>query len=185
MMISDHYFAYGSNMNPARMRDRVSEPCTAASGTLRDYLLRFNKRATGKHSGTAYANVIYRRGAVTEGVVYRLSAPEQITKLDPHEVYPEHYDRLVVQVETTDGLLDAWVYIANADFISEGLKPARWYLEHLLAGKDYLSQDYYERLQGTEYMADQAELRGNTVGDGNNPHRLGTVGDGNNPHRLG
>ncbi len=41
------YFAYGSNMNPARMQARGLSVCEALAGRLPGYVLCFNKRATG------------------------------------------------------------------------------------------------------------------------------------------
>ena len=43
--------------------------------------------------------------------------------------------------------VDAVVYVALK--IGEGLKPTREYLGHLLAGKDLLPVDYWERLNAT------------------------------------
>ncbi|GAI64849.1 unnamed protein product, partial [marine sediment metagenome] len=36
--------------------------------------------------------------------------------------------------------------------VRDGLKPCQDYLNHLLAGKDILSKDYFEWLQGTETL---------------------------------
>ena len=69
-----HYFAYGSNMNPDRVRQRKMSFESAASGHLFDYSLRFNKRSV-KYPGTAAANVMVSAKGVTEGVLYRLVEP--------------------------------------------------------------------------------------------------------------
>ncbi|MFC0269829.1 gamma-glutamylcyclotransferase family protein, partial [Kushneria aurantia] len=41
----EYYFAYGSNMNPARMCSRVGEVRRALSGRLIDWQLTFDKRS--------------------------------------------------------------------------------------------------------------------------------------------
>jgi hypothetical protein len=38
-------------------------------------------------------------------------------------------------------------YIANSEYIKEGLRPEKEYLNHLLEGKEYLSESYYENLK--------------------------------------
>jgi len=149
----DYYFAYGSNMNPDRVRLRGMVFDHVMAGVLGDYALRFNKRSV-KYPGAASANVVAHAGAVTEGVLYRLSHPDQILAMDPFEGYPVRYDRLVLPVRSGGGACAAWVYIANADHIAEGLLPARWYLDHLLAGSAYLSEPYVNRLRATECLPD-------------------------------
>ncbi len=148
-----HYFAYGSNMNSSRVRGRRMQFDEHAAGSLHDYRLAFNKRSV-KFPGAASANVAIQEGAVTEGVLYRLQHPGQIEMMDPFEGYPLRYDRIALPIVTREKVVEAWVYIANAAFVAEGLQPARWYLEHLLAGKDFLSTSYYEQLTTVECLPD-------------------------------
>ena len=42
------------------------------------------------------------------------------------------------------------VYIANSEKIKTGLKPTKEYLERILTGKKYMSDDYYEQLKRVE-----------------------------------
>jgi gamma-glutamylcyclotransferase len=148
-----YYFAYGSNMNPDRVRQRKMSFESAASGHLFDYSLRFNKRSV-KYPGTAAANVMVSAKGVTEGVLYRLVEPVQIEMMDPYEGYPVRYTRIALPIVTKAGVVEAWVYIANEDHVTEGLVPARWYLNHLLAGRDYLSASYFETLCQTKCLHD-------------------------------
>jgi gamma-glutamylcyclotransferase (GGCT)/AIG2-like uncharacterized protein YtfP len=149
----NHYFAYGSNMNSDRVRQRKMSFESASTGRLLDYSLRFNKRSL-KYPGAAAANVVASAKGVTEGVVYRLVEPMQIEKMDPYEGYPVRYRRTALPIITKAGNIDAWVYIANEDHVAEGLAPARWYLNHLLAGRDYLSDSYFESLSQTKCLDD-------------------------------
>ena len=148
-----YYFAYGSNMNPERVKKRKMEFRSAQSGSLLHYRFSFNKRSV-KYPGAASANVVAARDEVTEGVVYRLNNPEQITMMDPYEGYPVRYNRLALPIQVEKEKVDAWVYVANADHIVEGLSPARWYLEHLLSARDFLSTEYYLMLAATDCLAD-------------------------------
>ena len=148
-----HYFAYGSNMNSDRVRQRKMSFESASSGRLLDYSLRFNKRSV-KYPGAAAANVVASAKGVTEGVVYRLVDPVQIEMMDPYEGYPVLYRRTALPIVTKAGVVDAWVYIANEDHVAEGLAPAQWYLNHLLAGRRYLSDSYFESLSQTKCLDD-------------------------------
>ena len=143
-----YYFAYGSNMNPARVEKRQMGFQYVMAGRLSHYRLAFNKRSV-KYPGAAAANVMPQQGATTEGVLYQLTVPEQIEMMDPFEGYPRRYDRVALAVETAREDVLAWVYIANQEYIAEGLHPARWYLDHLLKGREYLSESYYRQLQQT------------------------------------
>ncbi|MCB1692113.1 MAG: gamma-glutamylcyclotransferase [Pseudomonadales bacterium] len=149
----DFYFAYGSNMNPARVIARRMQFDEHFGGELDGYTLRFNKRSVA-YPGAASANIVEAAGSVVEGVLYRLSAPEQIETMDPYEGYPVRYSRVLRAVRTSSGDVDAWVYIANPEFIEEGLKPLEWYLAHLLAGKPHLSEGYFRRLEATPCIPD-------------------------------
>lgn len=153
MSLVTHYFAYGSNMNPNRVRGRKVQFDHHRAGTLHDFRLVFNKRSV-KFPGAASANVMAEEGAATQGVVYRLQTPEQITMMDPFEGYPTRYSRQALQIECGKQLVKAWVYIANDEFVTTGLKPARWYLEHLLAGKEFLTTAYFEQLMTVECLPD-------------------------------
>lgn len=139
------YFAYGSNMNPERMRSRGLLFSEALGGQLTGYELCFNKRAHDR-PGTAYANIRHRQGGVVEGVLYRLAEAGEIFKMDPFEGTPVFYSRERMPVLTTQGVLPGWVYVANPAWRSDGLRPTRAYLEHLLAGREFISEAYWQAL---------------------------------------
>ena len=140
-----YYFAYGSNMNPARMRSRGLLFDEALAGQLRGFALCFNKRAHDR-PGRSYANIRYQRDGVVEGVLYRLSHADEIRKMDPFEGTPVFYSRERMPVLTAQGVIAAWVYVANPAMREEGLWPTRAYLEHLLAGREFLSEPYWQAL---------------------------------------
>lgn len=146
--MSSYYFAYGSNMNQERMTQRGLEFHRALPGRVENLKLAFNKRAADAPH-RSYANVIYQPGHVVEGVLYELVSPREIVKMDPFEGAPRLYSREIYGIETDEGMIPSWVYIANKAMITEGLLPARWYLNHLLAGREFLSDDYYQALHQT------------------------------------
>ncbi|HSC84269.1 MAG TPA: gamma-glutamylcyclotransferase family protein [Pseudomonas sp.] len=148
-----YYFAYGSNMNPARMQARGLLVEEAMAGQLPGFALCFNKRAHD-HPGRAYANIRHQPGARVEGVLYRLAAASEILKMDPFEGTPVFYSRERMAVHTGRGPIAAWVYVANPAWRAEGLAPSRAYLAHLLAGRPHLSADYWAELAATVALDD-------------------------------
>ena len=146
-----YYFAYGSNMNSERVRARGLEYSQVSSGQLSGYELSFNKYSANREGSAA--NITKQENAVTEGVLYLLSGEEQIIQMDPFEGFPDHYSRELLSIATKSESVRAWVYIANQRFIRRNLLPPRWYLNHLLAGKQFLTQPYYERLKKVECIS--------------------------------
>jgi gamma-glutamylcyclotransferase (GGCT)/AIG2-like uncharacterized protein YtfP len=148
------YFAYGSNMNVDRMRERGMRFEAAVDGRLHGVRLQFDKTSR-RHPGVGHANVVYAPGSTVEGVLYVLSSVDEIARMDPFESAPVNYSREVVQVVTPTGVLSSWTYFANPAVLQPGLKPPRSYLEHLLAGKPFLSASYYQMLQSWDCLEDQ------------------------------
>ncbi len=153
-----YYFAYGSNMNPARVAARIGSTRRVLAGVLHDHALRFDKAS--RVAGIAHANVVPRPGERVEGALFELEQPGQIRDMDPFEGYPREYDRHRLPIMTREGTLAAWVYIAAPGTTAEALRPAREYLEHLLAGESFLSPGYHARLSAVEAVAglDEATL---------------------------
>jgi gamma-glutamylcyclotransferase len=147
------YFAYGSNMNPARLSDqrlkeRAVQMGPRIGGRLDGWRLAFNKVARSP-AGAAAGNIIEAPGDAVHGTLNEM--PEAgLEVLDIWEgVAGGHYERRTMQVVRTDTheTVDAVVYVALK--VGEGLKPTREYLGHLLAGRDLLPADYWERLNAT------------------------------------
>ncbi|TNE81160.1 MAG: gamma-glutamylcyclotransferase [Gammaproteobacteria bacterium] len=148
-----YYFAYGSNMNPQRMAERALQVVEVYPAWLDGFGLRFNKRSR-RDAQLACANIAYARGERVEGVLYRLATPDEIAKLDPHEGTPYMYSRDMFPVQTLSGVIPAWTYIANPAVIDNSILPARWYVEHLLAGREFLSAEYLQRIDRTRCRED-------------------------------
>ncbi len=131
--MGDHlYFAYGSNMDPARLTERISRTAEATIGRLSDYRLAFNKAA---QLGGVYANIVASPGDLVWGVVYTCTDPE-LSELDKREGLPSgHYYRSVVNVTLADGsIVEALAYVAcEAHVVAEGV-PSPAYLRHIVHG---------------------------------------------------
>lgn len=147
------YFAYGSNMNPARLADqrlkeRAVQMGPRIGGRLDGWRLAFNKIARSPE-GAAAGNIVEAPGEVVHGTLNQM--PDAgLAVLDIWEgVAAGHYKRQIVAVVRADSgeTVEAVTYIALK--VGEGLRPTREYLGHLLAGKDLLPAAYWEKLKET------------------------------------
>ena len=140
------YFAYGSNMDFNRLEEREVYFELIGLGILEDYTLKFNKIAS-KRSGAGYANIVKQKGSRVEGLLFSIA---NIDKLDRFEGFPTHYKKETLKIQHANSVVDATVYVAAADWVSDNLKPERVYLNRLLAAKDFLSEAYFDFLESTK-----------------------------------
>lgn len=147
------YFAYGSNMDAARLfGERLAREGVARGqrigGRLDGWRLTFDKVARAP-VGAGVGNIVPATGEVVYGTLNALP-PEGFEVLDFHEgVASGHYERRTVPVIRSDTgeTIEAIAYVALK--VGAGLKPTRAYLGFLLAGRDLLPADYWERLRTT------------------------------------
>jgi gamma-glutamylcyclotransferase len=148
------YFAYGSNMNAARLIDDrlkgggVADRPQRIGGQLDGWRLAFNKRVQTP-AGAGAGNIVQAPAGVVYGTLNALPA-KGFEILDHWEgVAAGHYERRTVPVVRADigESVEAIAYVALR--VGEGLRPTRAYLAHLLAGRDLLPTDYWEKLQAT------------------------------------
>ena len=93
------YFAYGSNMNPARMAKRCPGAIDLGGAVLR------NHRVVER----LYADIDFEEGADMQGVLYVITE-EHLRRLDRFEGYPSVYRRIWVDVEFEDCIYQAVTY---------------------------------------------------------------------------
>lgn len=147
------YFAYGSNMNVARLVEARLKPKGVAMGArvggrLDGWRLTFDKAARTP-AGAGAGNIVPAPGEAVHGTLNAMPAAG-LTVLDGFEgVTGGHYERRtmpVVRADTGESV-EAVTYVALKTGV--GLKPTREYLGHLLAGRDLLPADYFKRLMAT------------------------------------
>lgn len=140
------YFAYGSAMDSERVRKRGIRFSQRRHATLKGYRLEFNKVAS-RDPREGYANIVQYENGIVEGVLYDIEDSD-LSRLDRHEGYPDHYKRVEVRVQLDDRQeVEAVTYVAQPDRVRYELMPSRDYLNHLLAAGDILSESYRRKLQ--------------------------------------
>lgn len=124
--------AYGSNLDPDRIKERLGRMPEAKTGFLNHYELIFNKK--GNHEAV-YANVRFALGANTPAVAYRLN-PEEGRILDGYEgVDTKHYLRIAMVFtdhHNQRSLMQG--YVAHPKKLVSPDLPTNDYLHHLRQG---------------------------------------------------
>ena len=140
-------------MNVARLLDgRLARKGVAmgarVGGRLDGWELAFNKIARAP-KGAGAGNIVIAPGKLVYGTLNEL--PDAgFDVLDVWEgVAGGHYERRVIPIVRSDTgeTVEAIAYVAL--MVSEGLRPTREYLDHLLAGQDLLPADYWAWLKVT------------------------------------
>lgn len=147
------YFAYGSNLHPARLDARLTAPQLVGTAVLEACTLRFNKRGRdGSGKGT-----IAPAADCVHGVVYALHRDDK-QRLDAIEGLGAGYDERVVDLP---GYGPAHTYVAARDALDDTLLPYDWYLTLVLAGARFhrFPAPYLARLEQVVTMPDPDPLR--------------------------
>jgi len=129
------YFAYGSNLHPTRLMERVPSARLLAPARLPGYVLKYHKRGA---CGSGKCNAFYTGDTRDQvlGAVYRLSRHEK-DQLDAFE--GKGYLCREITIEMDRGHETAFAYIAVNHFIDDALKPFEWYRALVAAGARFLA----------------------------------------------
>lgn len=105
----NYYFAYGSNMLPERLLERIGKYHTAFPVSLSDYRFTYNKKSI---DGTAKANIKSEKSSVVRGVCFEID-DNDFTILQKYE---GGYDRQNIQVKTSEGkdIVGVVTYISSS-----------------------------------------------------------------------
>ena len=127
------YFAYGSNLLLARLVERTPSTRRLERARLPGHRLCWHKRGTLDGSGKCDT---VPTGDAAEGVwgaVFEIADTER-ARLDTAEGLGRGYRVVDVQVETADGVLAAFAYVATPDAVDDTLAPFIWYRDLVVAG---------------------------------------------------
>ena len=132
MAASYRYFAYGSNLSTARLRERAPSARPLGVGRLPRHALRWHKRG---RDGSGKCDAAFTGCPADEvwGVLFTIDCAEK-PRLDAAEGLGIGYVEKVVQVLTTTGRMDARTYQAKPDQVDAALRPFEWYWRHVLHG---------------------------------------------------
>ena len=117
------YAAYGSNMDPAQMKERAPHSPTAGTGWLQGWRLTFGGEDYTWEG--ALSTVVEEPGSQVFVVLYDVPEPDeaQLDRWEGGEL--GLHKKLRLRVATLDGSVLAWIYVLNA---YEGGEPSARYL---------------------------------------------------------
>ncbi len=140
-----HYAAYGSNLDPGRMRAYCPHSPMIGTGWLEGWRLTFAGEEELGWEG-AVSTIVESPGDRVFVAIYDVH-PFDEAQLDEVEgVVAGTYRKLHLRVATLDGDVTAWVYVFNG---YEGGLPTPWYVTELAnaAEKAGAPVDYVSRLR--------------------------------------
>lgn len=121
------YAAYGSNLHPLRLANRVPSARQLGTGFLPGYGLRFNKRSWKDGSGKC--NVV-AGGSGVHLAIFSIAESER-SILDGFEGLGAGYEHFTIEAE---GFGTCSSYIAAPDAVDDSLRPFDWYRDMVLLG---------------------------------------------------
>lgn len=155
-----YYFAYGSNMHPARLRERTPSCQRIGVATLPGHVLRFNHVSTT--DGSAKCNVLATGidTDVVHGVVYSIPATERAA-LDAAEDLGVGYRLRHLQVHREGCGLCVFCYVAVEGTIDNSSRPFRWYRDIVLHGarQHAFPEDYLAAIAAEQVVEDPDPVR--------------------------
>lgn len=169
-----YYLAYGSNLHPQRLLQRVPSAEVIGTVEMTGCTLSFSKRSkygSGKCTirlpdspAETDAPVALRARSHTAepcmyGVLYRFH-PSHKRALERAEG-TDGYQELLVSCTVDNQPYQAFVYIARASHLDASLKPYRWYKDFVVEGARYhrFPAEYLAWLQAVEAIPDTDPAR--------------------------
>ncbi len=126
------YLAYGSNLHPQRLIERVGPVGLRGAVCLPGWRLSFDKRGS---DGSAKANLRAAPGGEHQafGAVFELDR-SQYGQLDRFEGAGRGYDSFFLDVLLDGQVVEAVTYLSPAHWQSRSARPWGWYRDLVLAG---------------------------------------------------
>ncbi|MDJ0653807.1 MAG: gamma-glutamylcyclotransferase family protein [Xanthomonadales bacterium] len=136
------YFAYGSNLCPHRLSNRIGPVAEVGTGVAPGFHLTFSKYGM---DGSGKCHLV-RSDRSAYGAVFELS-PDQFRALD--RIEGPGYRRRPIRVGTPGGDLSCVTYLARRHWIQYDLRPADWYRDMVLVGAYFIGapQSYIRRIR--------------------------------------
>jgi hypothetical protein len=152
------YFAYGSNMPLARLKQRVPSAKFVGVYCLKAHDLRFHMASP---DGSAKCDALYTENAedYVWGVVFDMLISER-PALDQAESLNVGYSDKISNVINQQGeQLEVLIYCALT--IDDNLKPYSWYVNHVLMGayENKLPAVYINKIKQVKYVEDNNQQR--------------------------
>ncbi|CAH0991565.1 hypothetical protein SIN8267_01674 [Sinobacterium norvegicum] len=160
-MTTLYYFAYGSNMSMARLRQRVPSAEKLGIFALASHELRFDKKG---RDGSGKCNALYtgNDSDTVFGTLFSMKADEKPTLDEAESLGVGYGDKTVTVTNATGESFEALTYYALR--LDANYQPYDWYLNHVLIGafETGLPLDYIAKIEAVESKPDPDRSRAAT-----------------------
>lgn len=158
-MLKIHYFAYGSNLHPLRLQERVPSATVIGVVEARSRTLAFSKRSKDL-SGKCNLYETGKQADVVHGVLYEMDVKEK-ANLDRAEGKGSGYNEKIVSFTLNGKSYTPFTYIADSKYIDESLLPYIWYKQFVIEGARYHSmpKEYIAWLESFPSVSDPDSKR--------------------------
>lgn len=150
------YLAYGSNLHPRRLQQRVASARLLDTIALAGWQLKFHKRG---QDNSAKCNIVQtgRTADVVHGAIYEMLLSDK-HQLDKIEGLNAGYRLAKIQ---NSEFGSAFFYVAEEAYIDNALLPFEWYKALVLAGGRYHSfpATYLGQIAKVDSVVDADKLR--------------------------
>jgi gamma-glutamylcyclotransferase (GGCT)/AIG2-like uncharacterized protein YtfP len=138
------YAAYGSNLDPARMRATCPRSPLVGTGWLEGWRLTFGNADLG--SETAVATVVESPGERVFVALYDLDPADRQVLDELEGLNSGLYRKMHTQAATLEANRQVWLYVFEG---FEGGLPSQWYLDEIMRAAEAAGapQDYVETLR--------------------------------------
>ena len=147
-----YYFAYGSNLHPTRLMERVPSAELIAVARHPNHVLTFHKRS---NDGSSKCNMFSSESDQVYGAIYKLE-PEHKNELDRFEGKGYGYIDSQITLKLKDNEYSCFTYLAQQSHIASDLKPYHWYKKLVILGAQYLQfpDSYISSIEAVESIED-------------------------------
>ncbi|MDR2231345.1 MAG: gamma-glutamylcyclotransferase [Flavobacteriaceae bacterium] len=160
-------FAYGSNMNLDRLKERVPSANKLFNAYIKSYSLRCNKASSDKESSKANIIKTDNDDDIVWGVMFEIDDSEK-PNLDKAKGLGQGYNESILSfLDSENNPQEAQVYIADESAINDDLLPYDWYKEYIVSGakENNLPKEYIEKLEAIKFIEDtNTERRNKNLG---------------------
>lgn len=153
-----YYLAYGSNLHPQRLLERVPSSKLVGSLLLDGYRLAFHK-VGGDGSGKCNIIPSIVQDAFVYAALFTLSGDEK-PFLDAYEGAGYYVDQL--QLEWQGEQIRPFVYLAEEEYIDDSVPPFHWYKEIVSLGARHLDvPSHYISMIDSHHSVEDADTSRN------------------------
>jgi len=155
------YFAYGSNLHPLRLRERVPSAELVGVAALPGHRLVFHKKSDDGSSKCNLVNTNVETDLI-HGAIYQID-PGDKPRLDRYEGKGYREEQVSLTIQGDEYV--CFAYVAQPSHIVSGLPPYHWYKALVMLGAEYLAfpAPYLAALDAVESMEDPDPQRGQAM----------------------